>query len=119
MRYCWTTIYVKLMEESLQFYHELLGLEIKERFEIGEGVEIAMLGEQGSGTIELICNSKMVQNSEGISLGFEVDSIEESLQRMREKQITIKRGPFSPVPSTRFFFIEDPNGLEIQIVQHM
>nr|WP_282056514.1 hypothetical protein [Clostridium botulinum] len=40
------------------------------------------------------------------------------MELLKSKNIPIKRGPISPLPSSRFFFIDDPNGIEIQIVQH-
>lgn len=58
------------------------------------------------------------QESKGLSIGFEVSSIKEAMEQIKQNQIEIKSGPFSPSPSTTFFFVEDPNGLKVQIVQH-
>lgn len=44
------------MEESLNFYHEIIGLKISERFNVGEDIEIAMLGETDGTKVELIYN---------------------------------------------------------------
>lgn len=118
MKFCWTTIYIKNMEKSLHFYQAILGLEVAERFKTNDNTEIAMLGEKETSKVELICNKEITHSSTGISLGFEVDSLEEAMQLMKENGIPIKRGPISPVPSTRFFFVDDPDGVEIQIVQH-
>jgi lactoylglutathione lyase len=108
------------MEESLRFYQEIIGLKISGRFSVGEEMEIAMLGETDGPKVELIYNKKQKVSvqSEGISIGFEVESLDKAMELLKDKNIPIKRGPFSPVPSTRFFFIEDPNGVEVQIVQH-
>jgi lactoylglutathione lyase len=120
MNFCWVTLYVKNMEESLKFYQEIIGLKVSERFNAGEEMEIAMLGEADGPKVELIYNKKhkVSVQSEGISIGFEVESLDKAMELVKDKNIPIKRGPFSPVPSTRFFFIDDPNGVEIQIVQH-
>lgn len=119
MKFCWITLNVKNMEESLTFYEEVIGLKISERFNVEEGLEIAMLGEAYGPKIELICNKS--QNAsvqkEGISIGFEVESLDKAMELLKDRNIPIKRGPFSPVPTTKFFFIHDPNGVEIQIVQ--
>ncbi len=45
MKFCWCTITVKDMEESLKFYQEVVGLKLNRRFEAGPGVEIAFLGD--------------------------------------------------------------------------
>ncbi|AFS77563.1 glyoxalase/bleomycin resistance protein/dioxygenase [Gottschalkia acidurici 9a] len=120
MKFCWITLHVKNMDESLKFYHELLGLKISERFNAGEGTEIVMLGEQDKPKIELICSedNKVEVQSNGISIGFEVDSLDKAIEYVKENNISIKRGPISPIPTTRFFFIDDPNGIEIQLVEH-
>ncbi len=118
MKFCWITINVANMEESINFYHDIIGLKVAERFMLGNEIEIAMLGE-GEGTkVELIYNKDNTAKSTGISIGFEVDSLEKAMELMREKNIPIIRGPISPNSSTSFFFINDPNGVEIQIVQH-
>ncbi|WP_312370138.1 VOC family protein [Lachnoclostridium sp.] len=118
MEFCWITISVKNMEESLHFYHEIIGLNIAERFKAGGETEIAMLGEIGGTKVELICDKDHIVQSTGLSIGFEVESLEKAMELMRENNIPILRGPISPNPTVSFFFINDPNGVEVQIVQH-
>lgn len=118
MRFCWITLNVKNMDASIKFYNEVIGLKIAERFKAGDDMEIAMLGEADGVKVELISNQRVTAQSTGISIGFEVDSLDKALELMSEKNIPIKRGPISPMPTTRFFFIDDPNGFEVQIVEH-
>jgi len=105
------------MEESLKFYQEIVGLKLERRFEAGPGVEIAFLGD-GETKIELICNeeNKNVNLGEDISLGFEVDSVDDMMALVKEKGIAVHSGPFQPNPHIKFFFVLDPNGLRIQFV---
>lgn len=122
MNFCWTTLYVNNMEESLKFYNEIIGLRVLERRNIGKEREreMVMLGETTGTKVELIYNKNTnasVQNHT-ISMGFEVKSLDEAMELVKLKNIPIKRGPISPIPSIKFFFIDDPNGIEIQIVQH-
>lgn len=42
------------MEESLEFYTEIVGLNLNKRFKAGPGTEIAFLGD-GETKVELIC----------------------------------------------------------------
>jgi len=58
MNFCWIALNVSNMEESLKFYHEIIGLKISERFNVGEDMEIAMLGETYGTKVELIYNKK-------------------------------------------------------------
>ena len=119
MKFCWITLHVKDIKESLKFYHELLGVEISERFSTGDS-EIVMLGESDKPKIELICDkSEGVEiKSRGISIGFEVDSLDDAMNYVKSNNIPIEKGPISPSPNISFFFIKDPNGIEIQLVEH-
>ncbi|MEA2066090.1 MAG: VOC family protein [Thermotogota bacterium] len=116
MDFCWITVLINELEESLEFYTRLLGMKIFERFRSGDDVEIAMLGEEDSTKIELIDdnNYDVKLKSKGISIGFEVDSMNAAMKYVKNSGIEIKSGPISPNHSISFFFIEDPNDIEIQ-----
>jgi lactoylglutathione lyase len=120
MNFCWITLNVNNMEESLKFYHKIIVLKVLERFNLGEETEIVMLGETNGTKVELIYNkNKNVSvQSHDISIGFQVKSLDETIELFKNKDIQIKRGPVSPMPSIRFLFIDDPNGIEIQIIGH-
>ncbi len=120
MDFCWVTLHVDDFEESLRFYHELLGLKVLSRFSPGEGVEIAMLGEEDKPKIELLSNrgGGTKNKGAGVSIGFKVDSLDKAAEYVKQKQIPITKGPFSPSPKTRFFFIEDPDGFEVQLTEN-
>ncbi|WML33610.1 VOC family protein [Clostridium sp. OS1-26] len=119
MKFCWTTLMVKDLEESLKFYQEIVGLSVDRRFKAGPGVEIAFLGD-GETKVELMCNEALKEVSFGqdISLGFEVNSVDEIMALVKEKGIDIHSGPFQPNSHTKFFFVLDPNGLKIQFVEN-
>lgn len=120
MKFCWSTLTVRNMEESLKFYQELIGLPLNRRFSAGPGVEIAFLGD-GDTKIELICygSGKEVNAGQDISWGFEVSSVDKMIATLKEKGIAIQSGPFQPNPHTKFFFVLDPNGMNIQFVESM
>jgi lactoylglutathione lyase len=120
MNFCWITIHVNDLEESLEFYTGLIGMKVFRKFKSGDDVEIAMLGEEDSTKIELIDDKNYdakLQNK-GFSIGFEVDSLNDAMKYVKNNGIEIKSGPISPNKSVSFFFIEDPNGIEIQIVEN-
>jgi len=120
MKFCWSTITVKDMEESLDFYQGVAGLELERRFSPREGMEIVFLGK-GETKIELIRNGfeKEPTMGNGISLGFETESIDELIKMLDEKGIEIIGGPFQPNPHIKYIFVLDPNGLRIQFVENM
>lgn len=111
---------VKNLDESLKFYKDIVGLNVSRRFNAGPAVEIAFLGD-GETKIELICNEALKEVSFGhdISLGFEVNSVDEIMASVKKKGIDILSGPFQPNPHTKFFYVLDPNGLKIQFVENI
>jgi len=120
MKFCWATLNVKNMEESLKFYKEIIGLRVNRRLETGNGIEIAFLGD-GETKLELIFDINKSETNVGddISIGFEIESVEEKIKFLKEKEIDIESGPFQPNPSIKFFYIKDPNGLKVQLVENI
>lgn len=120
MKFCWSTLTVNNMEESLKFYQEIVGLELNKRYKAGPQIEIAFLGD-GETKVELICNEsiKEVNVGQDISLGFETKSVDKLMEFIKEKGIAVHSGPFQPTPYIKFFFITDPSGLKIQFVENI
>ncbi|GAB1476134.1 hypothetical protein MASR2M70_09660 [Bacillota bacterium] len=117
MKFLWCTINVKDMEESLRFYEDVAGLRIDRRFPIGPG-EIVFLGD-GETKVELIYDGgdKWQADKTGISIGFEAESLDAKMDLVKEKGIEITGGPFQGGPDFRFFFVKDPNGVNVQFVE--
>jgi lactoylglutathione lyase len=117
MRFCWSTISVKDMEESLDFYTNVIGLSLNERRHAGPMRELAFLG--GETQVELICDESATgyKKIEGISLGFELNNPEETKALLKRRGIEIESGPFTPSPHITYFFIRDPNGVKIQLLE--
>ncbi|PQP85118.1 glyoxalase [Paenibacillus sp. PCH8] len=115
----WITLRVRDLEASLQFYHNKLGLPIQRRFE-SRGRQIAMLGTENEPQLELIEGNETVLKPEaGVSIGYEVRSLEEAMERLAEIDIPILRGPIQPNSYLRFMYIADPDGFEVQLAEHM
>jgi len=73
MKFLWTTVYVKNLDESIAFYSNLVGLRVVHRFPAGPGVEIAFMGNgvAHETLVELLADSNQstVSYNEFISLG--------------------------------------------------
>ena len=120
MKFCWTTITVNDFEKSLKFYQEIIGLPLNRRFKPGPDIEIAFLGDSET-KIELVSHKtdNRVNIGKDISIGFEVESVNKTIAYLKEKGIEIESGPFQPNPNMKFFYLLDPNGLKVQLVENI
>lgn len=117
----WITLRVRNLEASIHFYHNLLGLTVQRRFE-SRGRQIAMLGlgETSETSLELIEGSEQALKPDaGISIGYEVSSLDETMKHLEKMKIPILRGPVEPNPRLRFIYIADPDGFEVQLAEHL
>ncbi len=117
MRYAHTTIFVKDLKQSLAFYQEFVGLKIVRQFSSPDGSSFVFLADRDGGTeIELIYDSKTAVNASGISLGFSVADANAFMYEL--DSLGIAHSPMvSPNPKTRFFFLTDPDGVQIQFIE--
>ena len=120
MKFCWTTIIVNNLEESLKFYQEIIGLPLIRRFKADSGIEIAFLGD-GETKLELMSSNtnRKVNIGLDISIGFEVESVDTTIANLKEKGVEIHSGPFQPNPHIKFFYLLDSNGLKVQLVENI
>lgn len=117
MKYCWTTLHVRNMEESLHFYEGFVGLEVTSRYQPQPTLEICFLGK-GETQVELIAADGDQVSGRGISLGFVTADLEKTLKEAKERGYALLGPPDSPNPRMRFAFVEDPNGYPIQFVEY-
>ncbi|MEI6346808.1 MAG: VOC family protein [Bacteroidota bacterium] len=120
MRYCWTTLYVKNMVESLRFYQDVIGLQLNRISKISPEFELAFLGS-GETQVELIYDQskELDYTNSMISLGFQTESLEVLIEKLNQKGISVLAGPIQPNPSLRFFYILDPNGIKVQFIEFL
>ena len=120
MKFCWVTLNVSDMKKSIEFYTKIIGLKIERRFNVGPDTEICFLGE-GETKVELICDSDIELDfiGGGISMGFETESMENFIETLKKKNLTIHSGPFQPNPDIKFLFLKDPDGFKVQIVENI
>lgn len=118
MNFSWCTIHVNNMKESLEFYQEIVGLEIDRNIKGEDGFEIYFLGK-GETKVELLYDKSETNSpiGEDISLGFQVESVDQKMAFVKENNIPIHSGPFEPNPYIKYFYVTDPNGLKIQFVE--
>ena len=103
MKFCWSTLQVKDLDESIEFYCGILGLSVERRFQAGPAVEIAFLGE-GETKIELICDrgKEKIEIGPDISWGFVIETADDIYEELKAGRSQITGYPsifFTHVPT--------------------
>lgn len=80
---------------------------------------IVFLGEEEGTQLELIesPNEPAEEKGKGVSLGFMVENAKEMAETLAKETDGNVVGPISPGPGSVFYFVADPDGYEIQLVQ--
>jgi lactoylglutathione lyase len=114
-------IMVKDMDESLNFYQNILGLELRNREWLNDSIELAFLffPEQPSVEVELVYGGPV--ENEGIvnHLAFRVENIEAELARFKEAGVKlVDEEPRSILNDTvKIAFFQGPNGEKLELVE--
>lgn len=119
MKFSWITLIVNNFDETLEFYKDIVGLKLIRKVDTtSEGYRIVFLGDQIE-QIEIIENTMLKNISMGrnISIGFIVDSLEDTIKHLETNKIRIHSGPLQPSPNIKFIYVLDPNGLKVQFAQ--
>ncbi|MNV52769.1 Glyoxalase-like domain protein [compost metagenome] len=78
-----------------------------------------MLGREEQPKLELIQGNDPALKLEcGVSVGFEVESLDDAMEYLKSLGIPVARGPIAPNPYLRFFYVLDPDGFEVQLAEH-
>ena len=115
MKIAHITINTTKLDESVRFYQNVLGLEIVGDLRQGGGMSIVFLSSAAEeASIELIENEDEPYSGTGLSIGFHTDGVDAAYERVQK--IGLRPSPMiSPKPGVKFFFIEDSNGVKIQL----
>jgi len=117
MKLGWITVQVNNMEESIKFYNEILNLKVNDRFKKGE-MELAYIDVSGA-EIELMYHhrNQVTDINKGISIGLEIDDMDSWIKRLESYDFAIDRDGIVKLEMMSYFFIKDPNGLNIQLYE--
>lgn len=117
MKMAHVTIFSKCMDESVAFYQDIVGLKVVRDMRDNPMHAIVFLANAAGETcVEIVGEAGNAYQGSGISMGFVVEDAE--TKRAELEGLGYKASPMvSPGPGTKFFFIEDPNGVGIQFIQ--
>ncbi|MFX1317494.1 MAG: VOC family protein [Promethearchaeota archaeon] len=115
MKVKYVTIIVENMEQSVNFYTEVMGFEVDSQFTPRSEVIITLMKGEGEAMIELIKNT---ENEIGLfSVGMEVNDLNTTVKELKSKGAKITMEPVS-ITVGSLAFLEDPNGAKIALIQH-
>ncbi len=118
MKIDFITIGTKLLDKSVQFYQDVFDFTLFNSYSPAQDVRIAFMSDGHGMKLELIDHVHVEENQHNnISLGFEVDDIEETKVYLEKKGVKIVSGPINIPDGTRLLHAKDPNGVNLGFVQ--
>jgi len=101
------------VDKANAFYKEILGLKVL--------MDLGWIRTYGSNSKMTIQVSVMSEGGSGTAvpdMSIEVDNVEEALAKARQAGIAIEYGPATEPGGVRRFYVRDPFGKLINILQH-
>jgi lactoylglutathione lyase len=121
-RYLHTRFRVHNIDRSINFYNDILGMEIVERKTSPRGSQLVFLRFPDTDCELELCSfpdSGSIEVPEDlVHLAFQVEDLEKCIFRLKEKGIPITEGPVEGASGMRFIFTEDPDKYEIELIQY-
>lgn len=124
MKYLHTMIRVKDIEKSLKFYTELFELNMVREMRLEDCTLYFLSDKEGYTQIELTYNDETPDGGYEVGTGFghfafEVNSMDEFTKKLHTMGYEYLYKPFRlSGHGTHIAFVKDPDGYEIELVEH-
>jgi len=116
-----TRMRVSDLDKTIQFYTNVLGLEVVERKTSPRGSQLAFLQVPNSDElIELTSfppSGPVKVQEDLVHLAFQVENLDDTIVALGKKNITITDGPTTTSSGSRFIFIDAPDGYEVELIE--
>ena len=116
-----TRMRISDMEQTIQFYTSMLGLEVIERKTSPRGSHLAFLKVPNSDElIELTSfppSGPVKVQEDLVHLAFQVESLDDTIAFLNAKGVKVTDGPTTSSSGSRFIFIDAPDGYEIELIE--
>jgi len=116
-----TRMRVSDMEQTIQFYTDVLGLEVLERKISPRGSHLAFLKVPNSEElIELTSfppSGPVRVQEDLVHLAFQVESLDDTIASLNAKGVKVTDGPTTTSSGSRFIFIDAPDGYEVELIE--
>ena len=119
MRLAHTMIRVRNLDKSLEFYCGFLGLQEIRRKDLGDEATLVFLTDDNQNYhIELTCNKDGRDYTIGDQFGhlaFHVDDLDSVISEVKDRGLWFRQSKRSS--SSRYIFLHDPDGYDVEILQ--
>lgn len=100
-------------EKARVFYHDILGLDL-----LMDHGWIKTFGSSEAMTVQVSVASEGGSGTAVPDLSIEVDDLQAALAKMKRANVSIEYGPVSEPWGVRRFYVRDPFGKLVNILQH-
>jgi lactoylglutathione lyase len=116
-----TRMRVSDLDQTIQFYTNVLGLEVLERKTSPRGSQLAFLKVPNSDElIELTSfppSGPVKVQEDLVHLAFQVESLDETIASLNAMGVKVTDGPTRTSSGSRFIFIDAPDGYEVELIE--
>jgi lactoylglutathione lyase len=109
------------MEQTINFYTNVLGLKVLERKVSPRGSHLAFLKVPNSEELIELCSfpssGPVTVQEDLVHLAFQVENLDDTIEQLGAKQIRITDGPTTTSSGSRFIFIDAPDGYEVELIE--
>lgn len=116
-----TRMRVSDLDQTIQFYTTVLGLDVIERKTSPRGSQLAFLKVPNSDElIELTSfppSGPVKVQEDLVHLAFQVENMDDTIASLNAMGVTITDGPTQTSSGSRFIFIDAPDGYEIELIE--
>ena len=116
-----TRMRVNDMDQTINFYTNVLGLEVLERKVSPRGSHLAFLRVPNSEELIELCSfpssGPVIVQEDLVHLAFQVENLDDTIEQLGAKQIRITDGPTTTSSGSRFIFIDAPDGYEVELIE--
>ena len=116
-----TRMRVSDLDQTIQFYTTVLGLDVIEQKTSPRGSHLAFLKVPNSDElIELTSfppSGPVKVQEDLVHLAFQVENMDDTIATLTARNVTITDGPTQTSSGSRFIFIDAPDGYEIELIE--
>ncbi len=116
-----TRMRVSDLDQTINFYTNVLGLEVLERKTSPRGSQLAFLRAPNSEElIELTSfppSGPVKVQEDLVHLAFQVESLDDTIASLNAQGVKITDGPTQTSSGSRFIFIDAPDGYEVELIE--